>query len=124
MTFPVVSVVRAALEAPVLAEVGPNDSFQLNASARVPDGFASLPECEMEDEPSDFRDLDYIIPARRYNSERTGRLTSRNETVRYAERFEWMRNFLASLDQRTSNSMAGHAPDPSTDTQQISESNS
>lgn len=121
MNSPIVLVDWAALEARVLAKVGLNDSLQLNASARVPDGFASLPECESEDEPSDFRDLDYVIPVRRYNSVRTGRLPSRDETAKYAERFEWMRNFLASLNQRTSNDMAGHATDTGTDTQSFIE---
>lgn len=121
MTFPVLSVVRAALEAPVLTEVEPNDSFQLNASARVPDDFASLPECEVEDDISPDFMLDYFIPARRAG--RTRSVTARNEIVEHPQRYEWVRRFLASIDKRTSDDLAGHTLDAIAYSQQISERN-
>ena len=103
MNFQALNVDWAALEARVLAKVTPNDSIQLDPSAVIPTDFASLPECEVEDDACPkYRSDMYDAAA----WSRLGRGPISGRTSANTQRHEWLREYATTYDSRTGEDMA------------------
>jgi hypothetical protein len=81
------------------AQVQLNDHLQLDSSARVPDNFAQLPECEVEDDDGNIgKQHDNISTT---NSSEFGYWPGPVETVMGVERYERVRRILETINDGT-----------------------